>query len=109
MPKTVSATEAKVHLGSLLEWCETRDEVIIERRGRPRAALISVEQYDELRRLREDARRRDALARLDALAESLQGRNADLTEEEAERLADRGVREAIEGLGARGKARFSGR
>lgn len=109
MPKTVSATEAKVHLGTLLEWTTTRDEVIIESRGRPRAVLISVEQYDELRCLREDARRRSALARLDALAESLQAKNADLSEDEALRLADRGVRDAVEGLEARGKVRFQGR
>lgn len=106
MPRTVSATEAKVHLGTLLEWTTTRDEVIIESRGRPRAVLISVEQYEELGRLREEARRRDALARLDALAESLQGQNQDLSEDEALGLAGRGVRDAIDGLEARGKVRF---
>ena len=106
MPKTVSATEAKIHLGTLLEWTSTRDEVIIESRGRPRAVLISVEQYDELRRLREEERRRDALARLDALAESLRDANRDLSEEEALRLADQGVRDAIGAMEARGEIRF---
>lgn len=106
MPKTVSATEAKVHLGALLDWSTTRDEVIIESRGRARAVLISVEQYDELRRLREEARRRDALARLDALAESLKDTNRDLSEDEALQLADRGVRDAIGAMEARGEILF---
>ena len=106
MPKTVSATEAKVHLGTLLEWTTTRDEVIIESRGRPRAVLISVAQYEELQRLQEDARRREALARLDALADSLQAKSSDLSEDDAVRLADRGVRDAIEAMAARGTLRF---
>jgi prevent-host-death family protein len=97
MPKTVSATEAKVRLGAMMDWAVKHgDEVIIETRGRPRAVLISFEEYQRIQQLQAMARRQAVLDRLEALAERVGVRNQDLTQEAAEELADRFSREMIE-------------
>lgn len=110
MPKTVSATEAKIHLGSLIDWAvQHADEVIIETRGHPKAVLLGFEAYTKLQQLRDMARRREALERLEALAARVGTRNQDLTPEEAEALADRFSREVIQELISEGKVRYPGR
>lgn len=49
MTKTISATEARIHLGEVLDQVETKgDRVIIERAGKPVAMLISMEASREL-------------------------------------------------------------
>lgn len=99
MPKTVSATEAKVHLGAMLEWAAMHaDGVVIESRGRPRAVLLDFAEYQRLQTAGEAARRQDALRRLEALAGRVAARNADLDEQEAAALSDRFVREAAADL-----------
>ncbi len=109
MPKVVSATEAKVRLGAMMDWVvEHEDEVIIETRGRPRAVLISFEEYQRVQQLQEMARRQAALERLEALAEHVGARNRDLDQEEAEALADRFSREVIEEMINKGKIRYKG-
>ncbi len=107
MAKVISATEAKVRWGKVMDWvADEGEEVIIETRGRPRAVLLSYEAYREFRRLREEAHRREALRRLEALAREVKERNRDLSAEEAEALADRFVREVIEEMVAEGKIAF---
>ena len=49
MTKRVSAAEAKTHLSKLLYEVEIKDErIIIERRGKPVAALVPVEALSSL-------------------------------------------------------------
>lgn len=49
MTKTISATEARIHLGEVLDQVETKgDRVVIERAGKPVAMLISMEASREL-------------------------------------------------------------
>lgn len=49
MRKTVSATEARVHFGELMQTVvDTREPIIVERGGKPKVAIISIEQYNEL-------------------------------------------------------------
>ena len=44
MTKTISATEARIHLGEVLDQVETQgSRVVIERAGKPVAMLISIE------------------------------------------------------------------
>jgi prevent-host-death family protein len=51
MRVTVSATKARVHFGEVMQRVEDTDEmVIVERGGRPKVAIISVKQLDELER-----------------------------------------------------------
>ena len=107
MAKVISATEAKVRWGKVMDWvADEGEEVIIETRGRPRAVLVSYEAYQEFRRLREKARREEALQKLEALAAEVRKRNRDLSAEEAEALADRFVREVIEEMATEGKIAF---
>ena len=107
MPKTVSASEAKSQFGSLVEWTvENKDDVIVESHGRPKAAIISFEEYQRFAALREEARRREVLAQLESLRERVSARNADLSPEEAEQLADRLVRDTIQEMIAEGKIRY---
>jgi len=110
MPRTVSATEAKVRLGSIIDWAVNHeDDVIIEMRGRPKAVILRFEEYERVQQLREMARRQKALERLEALAERVGARNQDLTQEEADELADRFSREVIEEMIDEGKVRYKGR
>lgn len=49
MKKTVSATEARVHFGELLrEVAEEGATYVVERSGKPRAIVISAEEYERL-------------------------------------------------------------
>jgi prevent-host-death family protein len=103
MPKTVSASEAKNNLGSLLKWVGKDDEsVIVENRGAPAAAIISIAEYEQLQVLKEKARREEALAGLRQLRAQIQERNKDLTLEEADAIADEITRDAINSLIAKG-------
>lgn len=53
MSRTVSASEAKRHLGKLMRWVEeNNDAVVIERRRVPVVVLLSYAQYQEFVRLR---------------------------------------------------------
>lgn len=107
MPKTISASEAKNSLGAVIEWAvENGDEVIVESRGKPKAVIMPFDDYEEYQRLREQARRRAVLARLEKLAETVGARNQDLTAEAADALADQFTREVIEEMIAEGKVQY---
>jgi len=107
MPRTVTATEAKNRFGSIVEWVrEHNDEVIVQSRGEPSAVIISASEYEKLKSLREEARRREALERLRRIRKESLARNLDLTPEEGEALADRFAHEFFEDLAREGKIRF---
>jgi prevent-host-death family protein len=45
----VSATEARIHLGELMDEVETKGQrVIIEKGGKPKVAIVSVEDFHQL-------------------------------------------------------------
>ena len=107
MDRIVTATEAKARLGELMRRAvDTGDAVIVESRGKPQVALIPYVEYEELLKLKERARREEALTQLRELAREVQAQNQDLSEEEAAGIADELTREAIESLAAQGKVRF---
>lgn len=107
MNQIVTATEAKARLGELMRRAvDTGDAVIVESRGKPQVALVPYVEYAELQRLKERARREEALAQLRELAREVQAQNLDLSEDEAASIADELTREAIESLAAQGKVRF---
>ncbi len=108
MVKTVSATEAKARLGALLSQAAQKETIIIAMRGKPKAVILSFEEYTRMKRLEEEARRRERLARLEALGKKIRSRGVELTEEEAEELAERFSRETIEELIASGHVRYQG-
>jgi prevent-host-death family protein len=107
MPKTVTASEAKNKLGSIVGWViESGDEVIVESHGQPRAVIMSFQEYEKLRALKEQQRRQDALAQLEHLRQQVGARNRDLTEAQALALADRFVREVVDDMVEEGAITF---
>lgn len=49
MTKTMSATEARTHFGAVLRGVTERGEtVIVERGGKPRAVVLSIDEYRRL-------------------------------------------------------------
>lgn len=108
MPRTTSATEVKTQLGAMIAWTiQHGDEVIIESRGKPKAVLMSYAEFEQVQRLREEARRQQALERLEALAQRTAKRNQDLTPDAAEELADRFARDVIGDMIQEGKVQYS--
>ena len=107
MPKPVSVSEAKNRLSEVLEWAvENGEEVIIESRGQPKVAILSFAEYQAFLALREQARRREALQQLAALAEQLWADTADLSAEEVEELAEEISQETIQRMINEGKIRY---
>jgi prevent-host-death family protein len=87
--KSVSATEAKNRLGALISEVESGNEaVMVEHHGRPRVVIVSAKEWSNLAELREELRRKEAWARLKALADEVSARNCDLTQEQIDALAD---------------------
>jgi prevent-host-death family protein len=87
--KTVSATEAKNRLGALIgEVACGNGAIAIERHGRPSVVVVSAAEWAEVSEERERLRRKEAWERLMELAREVSARNADLTQEEADALAD---------------------
>jgi prevent-host-death family protein len=88
MPRTITATEAKNRLGAYLRAVADDDEeIVIENHGRPQAVLVPYESYRTILDERDRNRRLEAVARLEALAARVRTRNDDLTEEQADELA----------------------
>lgn len=107
MPKTVSATEAKNRLGSLIDWVlRNKDEVVVESRGEPKVVVMSFGEYKRIRDEKEQLRRREALESLRRLRKRVQERNRDLSPEEADAIADRFAREIVQDMAREGKIRF---
>src|SRR5689334_14041114 len=106
-PKTVSASEAKNRFGTLLGWVLTnKNEVIVKSHGEPKVVMMSFTEYEKLKELQEEQRRRDALARLEQVRERVRARNQDVSEQEAEELADRFVRDVVDDMVKEGKITF---
>src|SRR5262245_40160581 len=78
MPEKVSTIDVRQRIGDMLNRVSLRhDEFIIERKGKPLAALVPVERLEQMRRF----------ARTQALDFLEQQKGSDLTEAQAEDLA----------------------
>lgn len=107
MERIVSTTEAKAQLSGLMEWTLMNDDaVVVESHGNPKAALISFALYEQFQVWREQQKQRVALAELAALAEFIQTRNRNLSDAEADNLANRFGREVVEEMIAEGKIQY---
>jgi len=90
MSETVSTLEVRQRLGDMLNRVALRhDEFVIERKGKPLAALVPVEKLEQMRRI----------ARTDSLAFLDQQKSSHLSNAEATELA----------LAAQGWARSAGK
>jgi prevent-host-death family protein len=109
MARTLSATETKNHFGSVLSEVQSGNEpVIVENRGAPAVAIISIEEYEKLQVLKEKARRQEALAELRKLRAELEEQQKDMTEEEANALVEEISRDVMEAVVAKWRARIEG-
>jgi len=78
MPEKVSTIEVRQRIGDMLNRVSLRhDEFIIERKGKPLAALVPVERLDQMRRF----------ARTQALDFLERQKRSELTDAQAEDLA----------------------
>jgi prevent-host-death family protein len=83
--RKISAVEARQNLGDVLSGVHYRnDEVVIERAGKPVAAVIPMRIYERILRQR---------GAMEALIKKAQDGNLEISEEEAEREAVEAVRE----------------
>ena len=107
MSKTVSVSEAKNRLSAVMDWAvKNGEEVVVESRGEPKVVILAYGEYQEFVALREKERRREAFRQLEALAEKIWAQTSDLSEEEAEQLAEEISQETIERMVKEGKVRF---
>ena len=109
MPKIVSATEAKTNFGAMLDWTVTeQDQIIVQSHGQLKAAILNYAQYTRFIEMTEKERRQQALKDLEALRERVRARNQDLTDEQADYLADRFVRDVVQDMIAEDKIQYEG-
>ncbi|CAN5883428.1 hypothetical protein BH24CHL4_BH24CHL4_16630 [soil metagenome] len=107
MPKTISASEAKNNLGSLIRWIRSDNEsVIVENRGAPAAAILSIAEYERLQVLKEKARREEALAELRQLTAELEEKQKDMRVEEANALVEEISRDVMDAVLSKTALRF---
>jgi prevent-host-death family protein len=107
MTVVVSASEAKNNLGSLLSRVRKNEEaIIVENRGAPAAAIISITEFDMLQEMKERARREEALATLRAIRARLDELQKDMTQEEREAMIEELSNDVMDGVLAKTKLRF---
>jgi prevent-host-death family protein len=108
MARTITATEAKNRLGSVMRRVQSDGEpVIVESRGEPAVVISSFQDFEELQRFREEQRRQEAIAKLRELKRKLDSQLPPMSDEEVDRIADEITREAIDNLAKKGKIRFA--
>jgi prevent-host-death family protein len=107
MPRIISATQAKNHFGSIVQWViQQNEQVVVESHGEPRIVIIPFGDYDEFVQLKEQVRREKALVMLRRLGETVRARNYDLTPEEGDFLAGRFSEELVQEIVQEGRIRF---
>jgi prevent-host-death family protein len=87
--KTVSSTEAKNRLGALIGEVEQSAEgIVVEHHGRPRVVIVPADLWVKVNEVYERARVQEAWERLQRISDEVRARNQDLTQEEADAIAD---------------------
>lgn len=96
--RRISAAQAKAHFSALVaEVAYGGEHYVIERRGKPLAALVSVDDLQRLEQLRPPARRQGALALVGAWREvEEQALDTLIAEIYAQRARDRGRAVSLE-------------
>lgn len=100
MQRTVSSSEAQNNFGAMIQWAEENAKgVVVERRGKPTAVILSYEEYRRLAASEERARKLRALEALRALRDEIAQLIPEMTEEEAYReagMSERVIQEILE-------------
>jgi prevent-host-death family protein len=105
--KTISASELKNSLGAVLREVRNEDEtVVIEQRGVPAAAIISIEDLRVLREAKEQKRRADLLDEFRQLRERLKEHQKGMSPDEADRLVEEYADAVMDAVVAKARYRF---
>jgi len=107
MTRTISAAEARNNWDAMLSAASNGEDVIVEADGGTKSVVISPEAYEDLQQARKLRRRTAALKQLDAIEQEQLERNKDLTQKQADELANRFAHEFFDELAAEGKLRFA--
>lgn len=106
--RTLSTTEAKNQFSAVVNAVADNDEtVVVQHHGRPKVAIISMDEFDGLQQWKEEQRREEALRQLRELRREVRAKNEDLTDDQAMELATRFVREVVEEMYDEGKLRYA--
>lgn len=107
--KTLPASQVQNNFGAIVKQVRKGEfkEIIVENRGEPVAAIVGVEELQEMREFREQQRRKEALNKLREVRAKIQPRSTEkLSDEQTMDIADRFSREIIEDLAKEGKVKF---
>lgn len=97
--KTVSTAEAKSKLSELIGLVVGQGSgVIIENHGRPRAALISLADFEQAQELLRKSKRVDAFRKLEQLRSVVSAQFQDMSPEATAKLAGEVSQEAVASL-----------
>ncbi len=107
MEKTISASELKNSLGAVLREVRQADEIrVIEQRGVPAAAIISIDDLRMLREAKEQKRRAELLAEFRQLRERLKEHQKGMSPDEADRLVEEYADTVMDAVVAKARHRF---
>lgn len=104
--RTVPPVESRQQWNALVESIATEGNAIVEGSSGEKVAVISYEEFLAYQQERQKRLLEGAIARLEEMEERQSRRNADLSEEQVEELAERFSREVIDNLAAEGKLVF---
>lgn len=104
MNKTASVSETRQQLSVFLNWIkDSQEDVVIQNRGTAEAVLIPIADYELLQEARERQRRQQAVAELRKIAQDIGARNSQLSQAEADDIANEVMAETIDNLRQQGK------
>ena len=92
MPLTLKSSQVQQNFGLVVDRALTEDDIIVERYGVPRVAIIEYKRYQRLVEAEQELLR----ARLQQASAAASARAAHLTDEEVEALIERARSEAQE-------------
>ena len=88
MTRVISSKEAQRNFDEIAQWAEeNREDVVVERLGKPAVAIIPYTEYESFQQMREAKRRNEILKEIEEIRQEVASGNTDLTPEEAYRLA----------------------
>lgn len=97
-PRTIPPIESREQWDALVETIETEGDAIVESKSGRKVAVISYDEFLEYQEQRKARLREEAFARLRKIEERQSRRNADLSDEDIERMtldAGREIRESL--------------
>ncbi len=105
--RVYSTTEAKNQFSSILNFVAgSGGAAVIESHGRPRAAVISYEEFEAFKKLKDKERRRQTWKRLEALRKEVSSQNPDLwhlSDDELMEFVNQAMREGFQELSDTGR------